>query len=154
MNLISKNSEIIGDVKIGDKVTVCSFAVIKGDEGPIRIGDNSNVQEHVTLHGAGVSIGKNVTIGHAATVHGCKVGDNVLIGMNSVILNNVEIGEWSLVGAGAVVTPGTKIPSNSLVLGVPAKVVREINEGEKKMIEEGYKNYLRKLEKAKDTSEK
>ncbi|MBI2080029.1 gamma carbonic anhydrase family protein [Candidatus Micrarchaeota archaeon] len=145
MNSISKNSEITGSVTLGQNITVCSFAVIKGDEGPIKIGDNSNVQEHVTIHGAGVIIGKNVTIGHAATVHGCKIDDNVLIGMNSVILDNAEIGEWSLIGAGAVVTPNSKIPSNSLVLGVPAKIIRQINEEERKIIENGYKNYLTKM---------
>ncbi|MCX6771913.1 MAG: gamma carbonic anhydrase family protein [Candidatus Micrarchaeota archaeon] len=92
-------------------------------------------------------IGKNVTVGHGAIVHGCKIADNVLVGMNATILNGCEIGEWSIVAAGAVVTENTCVPPGSLVAGVPAKILRGVTDSDKQLIRESCENYLKKLKK-------
>lgn len=101
--------------------------MIRADLSPVRIGEGSSVQEHCQIHGnpgKPTIIGKNVSIGHAAIVHAAKIGDYVIVGMNSCILDGAEVGSGSIIGAGAVVTEGMKIPEGSLVLGVPAKIVR------------------------------
>ena len=114
MKFINPKAEVDPRARLGDNVYIAAFACIRADEGEITIGDNTSVQESCTVHGKNVSIGNNVTVGHGAVVHGCTVKDNVLIGMNSTLLNNCEIGEWSIVAAGAVVTEGSKIPPNSV----------------------------------------
>ncbi len=144
MNFIHDKSNIEGEVSLGDNVSVWSFASVRGDEGPIVIGDNTSVQDNVTIHGK-VSIGKNVTIGHGAVIHGAKVGDNVLIGMNSTILDGVEIGDWCIIGAGSLLSPNTKIETESLVIGLPGKVIRKLEEKDKELIVSSYKNYLDKI---------
>lgn len=125
MKFIHEKSNIEGDVVLGENVSVWAFASIRGDEGRIDIGDNTSVQECVVIHGPGVKIGKNVTIGHGAVLHGCIVGDNVLIGMNATIMNGARIGDWSIVAAGSVVKEGTIVEPHSLVAGVPAIVKRK-----------------------------
>lgn len=147
MNKIHKTAIIEGDVELGDEVYVSAYAVIKGDEGKIRIGNKCSIQEHCTLHGSGVIIGDEVTIGHGAIVHGCSIGNHVLVGMGAIIMDGAEVGDWCIIGAGALVPPGMKIEENSLVMGVPAKVIRKINEDDRKLIKESVENYVKKLEK-------
>ena len=108
MNFIHNKSNIEGEVQLGDGVSVWPFASIRADEGPIIIGNNTSVQDNVTIHGQ-TSIGNNVTIGHNAVVHGAKVGNNVLIGMNSTILDKVVIEDWCFIAAGSVVPPNTRL---------------------------------------------
>lgn len=118
---------IVGAVRLGAGVSVWPFASIRGDVDPIELGENSNVQDNCVIHtdnGFPVKIGKNVTLGHMAMVHGATIEDDCLIGIRAVVLNGATIGRGSLVAAGAVVTPGTQIPPHSLVMGMPGKVVK------------------------------
>jgi carbonic anhydrase/acetyltransferase-like protein (isoleucine patch superfamily) len=120
---------VIGLVVIGRDVSVWPYATLRGDNEPVVVGDGSNVQEGCVLHtdpGCPLKIGRNVTLGHQAMLHGCTIGDGSLVGIQAVILNNAVIGRNCLIGAGALVTEGKVIPDNSLVLGRPGKVVREL----------------------------
>lgn len=124
---VDKTAVIIGNVKIGRNCGVFPNSVIRGDQNLIKIDDGSNVQDCCVIHcnkEYGVEIGKNVSLGHCAMVHGAKIEDNCLIGINATILNNVKIGEGSIIGANALVTANTQIPPNSLVIGVPGKIVK------------------------------
>ena len=126
---IAENAAIIGDVSLGAGVSVWYGAVIRADACAIRVGENSNVQDCCCLHGAkDTTVGKNVTIGHGAIVHGCTVEDNCLIGMGATILDGAVIGEGSIIGAGALVGENKVIPPRSLVVGVPGKIVREVTD--------------------------
>lgn len=147
MKSIHRTAIIEGDVELGDDVYISAYAVIKGDEGKISIGSESNVQEHCTLHGSGITIGERVTIGHNSVIHGCRIGNNVLVGMGAIILDGAEIGDWCIIGAGALVPPGMKIETNSLVIGLPAKVFRKITDKDRQLIKESAGNYLAKLAK-------
>ncbi|MFH1544601.1 MAG: gamma carbonic anhydrase family protein [archaeon] len=149
MGFIHSKALIEGEVELGENVSVWAFAVIRADEGKIVIGRNSSIQEGTVIHGNNVFIGENVTVGHAAVIHGARIGDNCLIGINSTILDGAEIGEWSIIAAGSVVTPNTKILSHSVVMGSPGKVVRKIEEKDKKLICKSYANYLKKIKKNK-----
>lgn len=126
---ISETASIIGNVKLCKGASVWFGAALRGDEGEIIIGDNSNVQDNATVHNNTV-LGKGVTIGHNAIIHGCTIGDNSLIGMGAIILDGASIGKNCIVGAGALVTGGTVIPDGSLVLGAPAKIKRELSDTE------------------------
>ncbi|NOY11453.1 MAG: gamma carbonic anhydrase family protein [Archaeoglobi archaeon] len=142
---IADTAVIKGDVEIGDDSSVWFNAVIRGDLDKVVIGRRTNVQDNAVIHvdeGFPTVVGDNVTIGHSAVVHGCRISDNVLVGMNAVVLNGAEIGKYSIVGAGAVVT-GKKFPERSLIHGVPAKVVREITDQEMELIERSWKEYLK-----------
>ena len=126
---LAENVAIIGDVEIGAGASVWYGAVLRGDACAIRVGENSNVQDCCCVHGAkDTTIGKNVTVGHGAIVHGCTVEDNCLIGMGATILDGAVIGEGSIIGAGALVGENKIIPPRSLVVGVPGKVVREVSD--------------------------
>ena len=127
---IADTAVVVGDVTLSKGVSVWFQAVIRGDEGPITVGENSNVQDGAILHSE-THIGKNCTIGHGAIVHGCTVGDDTLIGMGSILLNGAKIGKHCLVGAGALVTGKMDAPDGSLILGSPAKVVRPLTEAER-----------------------
>lgn len=130
---IAEGAHVVGDVTLGEQVGIWFNAVLRGDESPITIGDRTNVQDNVTIHGTPHTktvIGSDVTIGHNAIVHGCTVKDHSLIGMGSIILDNAVIGSNCLIGAGALVSGGTVIPDGSLALGVPARVVRKLTEQE------------------------
>jgi Carbonic anhydrases/acetyltransferases, isoleucine patch superfamily len=145
----AKNATIVGNVDFSENVNIWYGAVIRADAGPIKIGENSNVQDNCVLHGNVNNmtvIGKNVTIGHAAVIHGCKIEDNVLIGMNSTILDDAVIGEGSIIGANALVPSGKIIPPRSLVLGVPGKIIRQVTEEE---VQETINNALWYVEMAK-----
>jgi len=139
-SLISEKALIVGDVRISKGCSIWPFASIRGDRGLITIGEGSSVQDCCAIHcdaGHKVIIGKNVTVGHGAVVHGAIVGDEVIVGMNSVLLDDAEIGSGSIIGAGAVVPSGMKIPECSLVLGVPAKIMHS---GDEKLREKARAN--------------
>ncbi|MBP2280488.1 carbonic anhydrase/acetyltransferase-like protein (isoleucine patch superfamily) [Psychrobacter sp. PL19] len=128
---VADSARVIGDVYLGHQASVWFGAVIRGDNERIHIGDYSNVQENSVIHtdqGIEVKIGNHVTIGHLAMLHGCEVGDNSLIGIGAVILNNAKIGKNCIIGAKALVTEGKEIPDNSLVMGAPAKVVKTLTD--------------------------
>ena len=128
---IAPTAIIIGDVTIGPESSVWYGAVVRGDISPVVIGQGSNVQDGAVVHvdiGQPTTIGNGVTLGHGAIVHGCTIEDNVLIGIRAVVLTGAVIGANSIVGAGAVIPEGTVIPPNSLVLGVPGKVVRKLDD--------------------------
>ncbi|MEG2246187.1 MAG: gamma carbonic anhydrase family protein [Peptostreptococcaceae bacterium] len=131
---IAETACIIGDVKIGKNANIWYNAVIRGDENSISIGENTNIQDGTVIHieyNCETLIGKNVTVGHKALIHGCKIGDNTLIGMGSIVLGGAEIGECTLIGAGSLIPPNKKIPSGVLAMGSPAQVIRELTEEEK-----------------------
>lgn len=141
---IAEGVKIIGDVTIGEDSSVWYNAVIRGDSNSIVIGENSNVQDNAVLHTShshALTIGDNVTIGHGAIVHGCTIGNNVLVGMGAIVLDGAVIEDNCIIGAGALVTQNKVMPEGSLVLGNPAKVVREITEEEKKAILENADEY-------------
>lgn len=142
---VHEGAWLIGDVELGEEVTIWPGAVLRGDMGPIRIGAQSNVQDgaicHDTTDHSETLVGERVTIGHRAVLHGCIVEDECLIGMGAIIMDNARIGAGSLVGAGAVVPPGKLIPPGSVVLGTPGRVVRAVGEVERAMIEEGWRTY-------------
>lgn len=136
---------VTGDVTLGARVSVWPTAVIRGDTDRIIIGADTNVQDGTIVHvdhGVPTFIGARVGIGHRAIVHGATIEDDVLIAMGAVILNGVHVGTGSIVGAGAVCTEGMRIPPNSLVLGVPARVVRETTDAERDRIRRTVQSYL------------
>lgn len=137
---VAKESVIIGDVVIEKGCSIWPFAVIRADMSPVRIGEGSSIQEHCQIHGnpgKPTIIGKDVSVGHGAIIHAAKVGDLVIVGMNSCILDEAEIGPGSIIGAGAVVRSGEKVPPGSLVVGVPGKVVKQ---GDPTLIEAAKRN--------------
>ncbi|MBR4768672.1 MAG: gamma carbonic anhydrase family protein [Lachnospiraceae bacterium] len=125
----AEGAVIVGDVTFEEESSVWFNAVIRGDAGPISIGRRSNIQDNCTLHldhGTSLTIGDDVTVGHNAILHGCTIGDNVIIGMGAIVMNGAVIGSNSIIGAGAIVTERSVIPENSLVIGIPGKVKREL----------------------------
>ena len=141
---IAETADIIGNVTIKENASIWYKAVLRGDDGKVIVGENSNVQDGTIVHcgeNEPTIIGNNVTIGHAAIIHGCKIGNNSLIGMGSTVLDNAEIGEFTMVGAGSLVT-GKKFPSGVLLLGSPAKVVRELTEEEKLSLKKSALHYV------------
>ena len=144
--VICPGAQVTGDVELGDDVSIWHGAVIRADTDSIRIGNNSNVQDNCVIHctaGFPVEIGDNVSIGHGAVVHGCILEDNVLIGMNATVLNGARISKNSIVGAGAVVSEGKEFPQGSLILGVPAKAVKQITPQQIEMIQNNADNYVK-----------
>ncbi len=142
---VAESAEVIGQVILGEETGVWSGAVLRGDNEPIRIGAATNIQEHAVLHtdmGYPLTVGKGCTIGHRAILHGCVIGDNSLVGMGAMILNGAEIGRNCLIGAGALVTEGKQIPDNSLVVGSPAKVIRQIDAQGEAMLKESARHYV------------
>ena len=143
---VDLSAQVIGDVTLGEHSSVWMNAVLRGDVNSIRVGANSNVQDCAVLHGQrnlySVQIGDWVTIGHNATVHGCTVEDECLIGIGARVLNNARIGTGSIIAAGAVVPEGTVVPPRTLWAGVPAKQRRELGEKDRALILEYAKNYL------------
>ncbi len=128
-NFIAPNAVVVGSVKIGHQVSVWFNAVIRGDNDWIVIGDNTNIQDGAVLHtdpGYTLELGKGVSVGHKAMLHGCSVGDYSLIGINAVILNGAKIGKNCLIGANALVPSGMEVPDGSMVLGSPGKVKRAL----------------------------
>ena len=143
----AENSTLIGDVKMGDEVSVWYQAVVRGDVNIIRIGNRVNIQDGVVIHGtfekSSTHIGNNVSIGHNAIIHGCKIHDNVLIGMGSIVMDNCEIGSNSIVAAGAVVIQNTIVPPGTVFAGIPAKKIKDIDINlQKNEIERIAQNYI------------
>lgn len=143
---VDASAQVIGDVELGEHASIWMNAVVRGDVNSIRIGARSNVQDCAVLHGMRelypVIIGEMVTIGHNATVHGCILEDEVLVGIGAVILNNVRVGAGSIIAAGAVLPEHMVIPPRSLVAGVPGKVRREVGEADHALILRYASNYL------------
>lgn len=144
---VAPGAWVIGDVKIGDRSSIWFNTVVRGDVHYIRIGSETNIQDNCSLHATEnefpLELGSRITVGHRSIVHGCVVEDDCLIGMGAVIMDGARIGRGSLVAAGAIVTPGTIIPPGSVVMGVPGVVCREAGEGERRLITESAKHYLR-----------
>ena len=130
---IAENAAVIGDVNIGEGTSIWYNAVLRGDIENITVGKYSNIQDNAMVHtetNIPTKLGDYTVVGHNAVVHGCTIGNNCLIGMGAIILNKAVIGDNCIIGAGAVVTEGKEIPANSLVIGVPGKVVRQVTEEE------------------------
>lgn len=142
---IHDEAVVLGNVTIGRRVSVWPTAVIRADVDRIEIGDESNVQDGAVIHcdvGMPCIIGNRVTIGHRAVVHGAHVQDDCLIGIGAIVLNKAVVGRGSLIGSGAVVTEGTVIPPDSLVLGVPGKVVRTLTDSQRARLSNGHRSYM------------
>ena len=123
---VSEAAYVIGDVEIGENSSVWPGAVIRGDHSNPKIGKNTHIEDNSVIHG-GVNIGDNVIVGHGTIIHCRRIGNNVLIGMNATLLNGAEIGNFCVIGAGCLVSQGMKIPDNSFVVGVPAKIQRQVS---------------------------
>jgi carbonic anhydrase/acetyltransferase-like protein (isoleucine patch superfamily) len=130
---VADSARVMGSVLLRENASVWFGAVLRGDNDLITVGENSNVQDGAVLHtdpGCPLTIGANVTVGHKAMLHGCTIGDNSLIGINAVVLNRAVIGANCLIGANSLITEGKVIPDNSMVMGSPGKVVRQLTEQE------------------------
>jgi carbonic anhydrase/acetyltransferase-like protein (isoleucine patch superfamily) len=142
---IAPNAAVIGRVVLKKNASVWWGATLRGDNDPIVVGENSNVQDGSVLHtdtGSPLIIGANVTVGHMVMLHGCEIGDNTLVGIGSIVLNGARIGKNCLIGAGCLITEGKQIPDNSLVMGAPGKVVREISPEQAAMLKGGSLHYV------------
>ena len=142
---IAETAVIIGDVTLGEGVSVWYGAVLRGDSGPIRVGDYTNIQDNCVLHcdtGGKIEIGKNVLIGHGAIIHGCTICDGAMIGMGAIVMNHAQVGEKSLVGAGALVTERKVFPPEVLVVGHPAKIARKLTPDQKAFLQEAVDVYV------------
>ena len=134
---VAPDAQVMGNIVLKENASVWFGAVLRGDNDPIIIGENSNVQDGAVMHtdiGCPLTLGANVTVGHQAMLHGCTVGDNSLIGIGATVLNGAKIGRNCLIGAHALVGEGKEIPDNSMVLGMPGKVVRELGEDNEEMM--------------------
>ncbi len=143
---VAEGVQVIGDVTVGRDSSLWFNSVIRGDVNYIRIGERTNVQDnsviHVTYEKFPTVIASNVTVGHAAVIHGCEIGDYCLIGMGAILLDNCKIGEESIVAAGSLVREGFIVPPRSLVAGLPARVVRELKPEELKRLEVSAQHYV------------
>ena len=151
---VAESAEVIGDVAIGAESSVWFQTVIRGDVNSIRIGSQTNVQDHCVIHvtrsipeqgqtGQETFLGDEVTVGHRVVLHGCHVGNRCLIGIGAILMDGVEVGDDCIVAAGSLLTPGTKIPSGKLVMGSPAKIKRDLTENERRWIQNSAANYVK-----------
>ncbi len=142
---VAPNATLVGKVKLESGASVWFNAVLRGDNELIHIGEQSNVQDGTVMHtdmGFPLSVGRGVTIGHNAMLHGCSVGDYSLIGINAVVLNGAKIGKYCIIGANTLIAEGKEIPDGSLVVGSPGKVVRELTDAQKQMLEASAAHYV------------
>lgn len=142
---IAPSAIVLGDVSLGRGASVWYHCVVRGDMAPIRIGDQTNIQDLSMVHvdeGVPCTVGSRVGVGHRAILHGCTVEDEVLIGMGAILLNGVEVGTGSVVAAGAVLLEGMRVPPGSLVAGVPARVIRPVSESLTERIRHTWRHYL------------
>lgn len=142
---IADNATVIGDVRLGANASIWWGAVVRGDNDPITIGANSNIQDGSVLHtdeGVPLDIGANVTVGHLVMLHGCSIGDGSLIGIKSVILNRAVIGRHCIIGANSLIPEGKVIPDRSLVMGSPGKIVRQLTDEEVARLEASAAHYV------------
>jgi carbonic anhydrase/acetyltransferase-like protein (isoleucine patch superfamily) len=147
---IAPNATVIGDVTLGDEVSVWFGAVIRADKDSIAIGRCSNVQDNAVIHtssGYPVRLGAFVSVGHGAILHGCTVEDRVLVGMGAVVMNGAIVGSDTIIGAGAVITEGARIPQGSVVLGVPGRVVKQTTGDQQSGITKNATSYWHMAEK-------
>lgn len=146
---IAPGAVVVGDVTLGAHASVWYGAVLRGDTAPIVVGEATNLQDGTIVHvdaGQPARIGARVGVGHRAILHGCTVEDECLIGMGSVLLNDVHIGTGSVVAAGAVVPEGTRVPPGCLVVGVPARVTRPVDDALRRRIRETWEHYVAQAE--------
>jgi carbonic anhydrase/acetyltransferase-like protein (isoleucine patch superfamily) len=144
---VAPEATIIGDVTLGDAVSVWPGVVIRADNDAIAVGDNTNIQDGAVLHvdpGCPMKIGANVTIGHQAMLHGCTIGEGTLVGIQAIVLNNAVIGRDCLIAAGAIVTEGKTFPDRSLILGAPAKVHRQLTDADITGLHKNIDGYVRR----------
>lgn len=142
---VAENATVIGNVALHDRSSVWFNVVIRGDNERITIGSETNVQDGSVLHtdpGMPLTLGKGVTVGHKAMLHGCDVGDYSLIGINAVVLNGAKIGKYCLIGANTLIPEGMVVPDGSLVIGAPGKIKRELTEQQQKMLELSAAHYV------------
>ncbi len=139
---VAGNATVIGDVTVGKQVGIWFGAVIRADRDRIVIGDRSNIQDNCVVHTFPVTIGNDVSVGHGAILHGCTIGNRVLVGMGAIIINGARIGDGSIIGAGAVITEGKDIPPNSVVVGVPGKIVKLADEVQQQHILDNAVSYV------------
>jgi carbonic anhydrase/acetyltransferase-like protein (isoleucine patch superfamily) len=143
---IDPSAQVIGDVEVGERSSIWPNATLRGDVISIRVGAESNIQDNAVLHGDVDSypalVGDRVTVGHSAVIHGCVVEDDCVIGIGAILLNGARIGRGSVIAAGTVVPENMEIPPGSLVMGVPAKVRRPVNEAERERFHKNYLSYL------------
>ncbi len=143
---VAETAQVIGDVTLGEGVSVWFNSVIRGDTGRVIVGKQSNIQDGCILHPefeSPVIIGDNVTMGHGAVAHSCRIGSNSLIGMRAVILDKAEVGEECIIGACSLVTEGTKIPPRTVAWGVPARPVRKVTSDDLRLIKDRILEYLK-----------
>lgn len=144
---VHPSAQVIGDVHLHERVSIWPTAVLRGDQGRIEMGADSNLQDGAVVHCTGgisvTHVGQRVTIGHRAIIHGCRIEDDCLIGMGAIVMDNAIIGRGSLVGAGSIVLAGTEIPPGSLVLGTPGKATRAITDQQRAWIEHSWDVYAR-----------
>ncbi|HCZ14312.1 MAG TPA: gamma carbonic anhydrase family protein, partial [Candidatus Accumulibacter sp.] len=136
---------VIGDVRLARNASIWWNATARGDNDPITIGENSNIQDHSVLHtdeGVPLTIGRNVTVGHLVMLHGCTIGDGSLIGIGSVLLNRAVIGQGCIVGANTLIPEGKIVPDHSLIVGSPGKVVRQLSEEEVARLQHSADHYV------------
>lgn len=142
---VAPNATLVGKIRLGAGANVWFGAILRGDNELIHIGENSNVQDGSVMHtdmGYPLTLGTGVTVGHNAMLHGCSVGDFSLVGINAVVLNGAKIGKYCIIGANTLIAEGKEIPDGSLVVGSPGKVVRELTEQQKKMLEASAAHYV------------
>ncbi|MUV37551.1 putative transferase YtoA [Lentibacillus sp. JNUCC-1] len=146
---IADGARVIGEVEIGARSSIWFNVVIRGDEGPISIGENCNIQENTVCHlyeKFPLILEDNVSVGHSAIIHGCTLREGVLVGMGATVLDGAEIGAYSIIGANTLVPSGKKIPPRSLVLGSPGKVVRKLTDQDMAMIQKTIETYTQKAQ--------
>ena len=151
---IAPNATVIGDIRLGDRVSIWWNATLRGDNDPIHIGHNTNIQDGSVLHtdeGIPMHIGDNVTVGHLVMLHGCTVGDGSLIGIGSVVLNRAVIGKESIVGANTLIPEGKVYPDRSLIVGSPGKVVRQLTDEEVARLRRSAEHYVANAERYRTT---
>jgi carbonic anhydrase/acetyltransferase-like protein (isoleucine patch superfamily) len=142
---IAPGAVVLGDVTLGERASIWYAAVLRGDMAPISIGDDTNIQDGTIVHvdeGVPCQVGSRVGVGHRVILHGCTVEDDSLVGMGSVLLNNVRVGTGSVIAAGAVVPEGMQIPPGSLVMGVPGRIVRRVDAALAQRIEATWRHYV------------
>ncbi len=143
---LAPSADIVGEVSIGAESSIWFQCVVRGDVNWIKIGKRTNIQDHSMLHvdrrGSPLTIGDEVTVGHRVMLHGCTIGDRCLVGMGAIVMNNAVVGEDSIIGAGALITEGKSFPPRSLIMGMPAKAVRELTEEELKYLQKSAANYV------------
>jgi carbonic anhydrase/acetyltransferase-like protein (isoleucine patch superfamily) len=150
---IAPTAVLIGDVRLARASSIWFGAILRGDNEPIVIGENSNVQDGAVLHtdpGSPLTLGANVTVGHLAMLHGCEIGDNSLIGIGAIVLNGARIGANCLIGAGALITERKIIPDNSLVMGAPGVVVRTLDANQARALSASAESYVRNWRRYRD----